>query len=221
MPLRLKLTLPLLLIAGLIGGILQFVWIPHAIEHAENDHLAVIRQHLDSVAESLVTPLLAGQLAGAHETLEALKEKNPSWRLVQLTDPEGGRLYPLLPPAELTASPNLRHIALPIRYHDIELGTLAVAVNLDNFVANNLTHHRALLATLLVILAVLTASVALIVELTVIRPLRRLSEASGKLAEGDFTAPPARRQPGCCRRTGSQFRGHAAKPTAGQPCAAR
>ena len=189
MPLRLKLILPLVLITGLIGAILQFVWIPHAIEHAEKDHLAVIGRHLESVAESLVTPLLAGQLAGAHETLEALQAKNPNWRQVLVTDPEGERLYPLLPPAERPSPPSVHRMALPIRYHDIELGTLAVAIDLDDFITNNLSHHRALLATLIVILAVLAVSVALIVELTVIRPLRRLSTASGKLAEGDFTAP--------------------------------
>ena len=197
MLLRQKILLPLLLIGALIAAALHFIWIPAAIQKTETAHIALIQRHLDSIAEGLVPPLLADQLASVYETLAALEKKNPEWRLVRLTSPQGKVMYPLISlsgqemPAPETEP--LQRFKLRIHYLDVELGTLQVNVDLHDFVADNLSHHRALLAALLAIVAVLTLTITLILEFAVIRPTRRLSEAAGALAQGDFEAalPPA------------------------------
>ena len=189
MTLRQKLLLPLLLIAALIAGLLHFVWTPQAIAHAEEAHQALIRRHLDSIAESLVPALLAEQLASVYETLRALEKKNPEWRQVELYSPSGERIFPLSPKPALVGNNDLRQLSLPIRYLDVDLGTLHVAIDLNDFMADNRLQHRTLLGVLLSVLTALTLALAVILELAVVRPTRRLATAASALAKGDFTAP--------------------------------
>ena len=189
MPLRLKLLLPLLLITLLIDGVLRFVWIPWSIERAEAAQVALIRRHLDSIVEGLVPPLLADQLASTYETLSALEKKNPEWVVVELHGPDRRLQYPLVPHAVTGQGPNYRELKLPIRYLDMHLGELTVGIDFTRFIQASLAHHQALEASLMGMLALLTLAIAVILELTVIRPLRRLGRAAEALAVGDFQAP--------------------------------
>ena len=192
MSLRQKLLLPLLAISVLIAAAMQLVWIPVAIERAEQSHLKLIERHLESIVEGLVPPLLAGQLGSVHETLGALKKKNPEWLQVQLFSPDTGKLlYPLTPApnAPVAVAKEERTLEMKIRYLDVELGTLRVQIDLHDFIARNLEQHHLLLATLLAVIGLMTIVIVLILELAVIRPARHLASAATALARGDFDAP--------------------------------
>lgn len=188
MNLRQKLLLPLLLICALIGGLLQFTWIPDSIRKAEDSNLRLIERHIDSVAEGLVPLLLGGQLANVYENLDALEKRNSEWQDVRLINADGQQLYPLQQ-ARAGQQPNLttaHTLKRPIRFLDKDIGQLQVTVDMQPFIADNLAHHHELLYLLLTIVLVLTLIIAVVLELTVIRPASRLVAASGELALGRF-----------------------------------
>ncbi|NTV69659.1 MAG: response regulator [Azonexaceae bacterium] len=188
MKLRQKLLLPLLLIGALIGGLLQFTWIPDSIRKAETSNLRLIERHIDSVAEGLVPLLLGNQLANVYENLDALEKRNQEWQQIRLINADGQQLYPLQQahsdqqPA-LTTGHTLKR---PIRFIDKDLGQLQVTVDMQPFVADNLAHHHELLYLLLAIVFALTLIIAVVLEFTVIRPTHRLAAASSALARGRF-----------------------------------
>jgi len=189
--LRQKLLIPLLFIGALMAGFVQFVWIPEALQESESAHLRLIERHLDSIVEGLIPPLLGGQLSTIHENLAALQGKNNEWASIQLVNGEGMQLYPLLAKGTADAAPgeHRKLIVRQIRYLDIDLGVLKVIVDMQPFLAENAAHHRGLLAMQLGMLLILTLTIILVLELAVIRPARRLAEATADLARGDFGTP--------------------------------
>jgi hypothetical protein len=193
MGLRQKFLLPLLLIGIALVCLLQFVWIPESIHRAEDTHLRLIERHLDSVVESLIPLLLAGQLANIYENLGALERRNAEWHQVRLTNPRGQQLYPLRrpgsPPAAEPVSGAYRLLTRPIAHSGTELGKLEVMIDLSPFIAGNLDYHRNLMHLLLAMLAALTGIMVAILEFTVIRPTHRLAIAASNLAQNRFETP--------------------------------
>jgi signal transduction histidine kinase len=198
MNLRLKLLVPLLVIAGLVGAYLYSVWLPRSLAEAQSDHLVRVQRHLDSVAEGLIPLLVSGQLDAIHENLSALKLRNRDWEDIRLTDQRGRQLYPLIgsaPTPPLRADAEKEVVARPIRFLDSELGSLKVLIDFSELHTRDREHHAemGIILGLVTLLLVLTLGVAL--ELSVGRPVHSLVLASRELARGNYAAnlPPQRR----------------------------
>ncbi|HET6718472.1 MAG TPA: hypothetical protein VFH22_02415, partial [Rhodocyclaceae bacterium] len=181
MSLRLKLLVPLLLIAGLVGAYLYSVWLPRSLAEAQNDHLVRVQRHLDSVAEGLIPLLVSGQLDAIHDNLAALKQRNQDWQDIRLTDQRGRQLYPLIgsaPTPPLRAAAETEVVDRPIRFLDSELGSLKVLIDFSELHARDREHHAemGIILGLVTLLLVLTLGVAL--ELNVGRPVHALVLAS-------------------------------------------
>ena len=191
MGLRQKLLLPLLLVSLLVGVYLYASWIPVSLRVAEAHQLNLIERHLDSVAESLIPHLLGQELSTIHENLQALQEKNHEWTDLRLVNAKGQQLYPVVQTVS-AATPSmvtdLRSISRPIKYLDLDLGTLSATVNLAPFLADDRAHHQALLLLLLGILLALTLTISLVLEIAVIRPVQHLAAVAHELARQNFTA---------------------------------
>lgn len=198
MNLRLKLLVPLLVIAGLVGAYLYSVWLPRSLVEAQNDHLVRVQRHLDSVAEGLIPLLVSGQLDAIHDNLSALKQRNQDWQDIRLIDQGGRQLYPLIgsaPTPPLRADAEREVVERPISFLDAELGALKVLIDFSELHARDREHHAemGMILGLVTLLLVLTLGVAL--ELNVGRPIHTLVLASRELARGNYAAnlPPLRR----------------------------
>jgi hypothetical protein len=191
MRLRPKLLIPLFLVGLALAGYLRAVWIPASLKEAETAQMRLTESHLDSVAEGLIPLLLGNELATVYENLEALERRNRDWTGIRLVGSRGQQIYPLLgdQPREGASSPYREAIRRPIRYLDRNLGTLEVIVDTEPFVADNRARHEALLTMLFAALVILVATIAVLLEVTVIHPARSLAEASRKLAKGESGTP--------------------------------
>lgn len=197
MSLRLKLLVPLLVIAGLVGAYLYNVWLPRTLAEAQNDHLQRVQRHLDSVGEGLVPRLVSGQLDAIHENLAALKQRNKDWEDIRLVDPRGRQLYPLIgaaPTPPLSGDVEKQVIERPIRFLDSELGSLKVLINFSELHARDREHHYEIGMILGLVTLILVLTLGVTLELTVGRPVRALVQASRELARGNYGAvlPPER-----------------------------
>ena len=192
MSLRQKLLTPLLLISLLMGGYLNAVWIPRSLMSAQAEHLKFVERHLDSVVEGLIPHLLGNQLDILYENLEVLKKKNDDWIVVRLFDAHNRQIFPLFsaqPPPSAASGQNIHTIEKQIRYLDMALGRLVVSVDLAPSLAGDREHHRMLTMILLGILVILVFTIALTLELAVIRPVRQLAAAARELAQRNFNTP--------------------------------
>ena len=189
MNLRLKLLGPLLLVSASAGAYLYGVWSPAALRQAETAQLDLIVRHLDSVGEGLVAPMLSSQLAMIHDTLGALQKKNREWVYIRLANDADQQLYPLLAGQAVPASPDLKTLTVPVSLLDMRLGTLTVVVDMAPFLGRERARHRTLLLVQMGILLLVTVTGGLVLELAVIRPARRLAQASRDLAERRFDTP--------------------------------
>ncbi len=190
MRMREKLLVPLFVVGFAMAGYLKFAWIPASLNQAEDSHFSLVERHLDSVVEGLIPLLLANQLEIIHDNLGALKRKNGDWVDVRLFNGTGQQLFPVLGAGEAAAAREGSRRAAERRIHYLgsDLGTLRVVVDMGPFMAENEARHDTLLYLLLGVLAVLTVTMLLLVELTVVRPSRRLAGAARELALGRFDA---------------------------------
>ena len=190
MSLRLKLLLPLVLLALLMGAYVQFVWAPRACVEAEQAQMKFVGLHLDSVVEGLIPLLLGNQLDIVYENLGALRKKNQDWTRVELLHARGSQIYPF-GAAAAAAEPkvDVRRVEKPIRHLDMDLGKLVVTVDMAPTFGKVRRQAIELSAMLLTMLGVIFTAVALVVELAVRQPLSMLAEATRKLADEDYSAP--------------------------------
>ncbi len=189
MPLRLKLLLPLALLALLMGAYLAFLWQPRALAEAEHAHLTAVDRHLDSVVEGLIPLLLGNQLDIVYENLAALTEKNDEWTQMRLVHPGGRQIYPFGVASDAGTNANIRRIEKRIVHLDMDLGKLIVTVDMTPSFDKLRRQTNELAVLLFSMVGMMFVTLALALELAVRRPLSMLAEASRKLAAADYEAP--------------------------------
>ena len=103
--------------------------------------------------------------------------------------PSGKQIYPLAAAgaAEPTGE-NFRKIEMPIKYLDMNLGTLIVVLDMTPAVDKLRQQNDELTMLLFSMLAVMFLTIVLELELAVKRPLRALNDAARKLAAADYDA---------------------------------
>ncbi len=197
MGLRTKIFLPLLLASILLGSYITVIWIPRWRSGVEVIYQESEKRHLESVAEGLVPFLLGNQLDGIYGTLDALLKKNTSWVDIQLFDEQGRMLYPLaarvLPKGH--ESHAIRILSQKIQYLSSGLGKLYVKVDLTEQLNEISTWCANLLIMFSVVTLIFLLSTFAVLEHLVRKPLRSLSDASKRLADGDYNEalPPPKK----------------------------
>lgn len=189
MTLRQKLLLPVFFISLLMGCYIQLIWMPRSLLQAEQNYLTLTTTQLDNIAENMIPPLLGNQLDIIYENLLALKSKNPGWVDVQLLSASGRRIYPLAatyPP--VPAGENIRRIEIPIKYIDMNLGTLVVLVDITPALDKLRRQNHELTLLLFSMLGIMFFTIVLELELAVRKPLASLTKAARKLATDDYDA---------------------------------
>jgi PAS domain S-box-containing protein len=197
MTLRWKLLLPLFLISGVLGVYLYAVLIPNSEASAEAQRLEAVERHLDTVVEAMIPLLLGSQLDILHENLTALQANNRDWVALRLGDGQGRQLYPLKPMTLAPAGTKVgdRHyLARKISYIGMDLGTLALEIDLAPALARDREEHKHHTYVLISLVLFVAVTLLLALELLIKRPIGMLARAAEALAQRQYTypLPPAR-----------------------------
>jgi PAS domain S-box-containing protein len=189
MNLRWKLFLPLLALSLLASAYISFFWVPLYVEQEFEQHAGSTQSHLNTIGESLLDPLLKGDLSTVHATLDGLLQENRHWRGVLLYDARGRLLYPLERGPDIPANLATRRFFKDLHYLGKRLGNIDLTVDFSDYLAAMKAQVFRLQAVLLagIVLTLITA--AILMEIFLLRPLQRLSAASRRLAQGDYEAP--------------------------------
>jgi two-component system, NtrC family, sensor kinase len=191
MGLRTKIFLPLFLASIILTSYITTVWIPRWRSGVEAIYQESEKRHLESVAEGLVPLLLGNQLDGIYGTLDALLDKNKNWVDIEVFDPVGRVLYPLdiKPLPKDHSSHVIRILSQDISYLSTKLGKITVKVDLTRQLSGISTWCSNLLTMLMTVTLFFLLSTLLILEHLVRKPLRALSDASKRLADGNYNEP--------------------------------
>lgn len=191
MSLRWKLLLPLLPASLVIMAYLNLVWIPQYLETQRTEYIEEEEYHLESVIEGLIPHMMSNQLDVINENLDALKKKNRDWGSVLLTNAGGKQLYPpmLASPRVMTEQPGFLALERDIGYLEQPLGHLTVQLDMNQWLELRHQQHWQLNFLLMGVIVLLALTWAVMVELIVIRPMRRLSRAAKAIARQQFDAP--------------------------------
>lgn len=192
MSLRWKLILPLLLTLGLAGVSIEFYWLPRSLERIERDHMLSMHRQMEITSETLVPMVMGQQLDIINENLDALLAKDPDWLSIRLVDERGRQLYPPWnpdKPAVPDTRRDVRSLEAELRISGRVLATLQARVDLTTYLSEQRTEVRNSSLAMMSLLLLATLALALLVEIVIHRPLRRLAQAASQLAEGEYDAP--------------------------------
>ncbi len=194
MGLRQKLFAPLLVFLLIFIAYVQWYWLPRLGESIVKQHRLHAKNHLQSVAESLVPLLLQEQLANIHDTLDSLLKSNANWKQLQLRDRRNRILYPLEARPLAKPGPQGLRIHQPIEILDKKIGTLDLVVDFSADMAEVSALERNFFIVLLVLLVIVVLAIAVLLELVVSGPVRLMADVSKDLAKGNYTVslPKAR-----------------------------
>jgi PAS domain S-box-containing protein len=191
MRLRTKLLLPFLLAYCLILALTHLVWQPLNIKHERENFLAAHETILRTLEPDLARSLLAGDLGAVYSSLNFEMDLHRGiWRRIELFSADGKRIYPLVS-AESTpgAASDLHLIKHKIVWENKDVAELRLEAD---WAAGKAVHMRFLYlleAMILLVPALVMAMAAIWQQRFILRPIVRLSQASARLAIGDFGAP--------------------------------
>ncbi len=189
MSIRIKSLIPLV-VAGLAFALyLSLVWMPKSIAHNSKQYEEVVSRHLTTLAASLVPLLLENQLDNVYDNLDVLMAQNDDWRVLELRDAEGRRLYPLYGKLAAVTGDETHLFKHTIQYMDTVLGEVDLWVDFAPYLAEIRHEHDDLMLSLLLFMAGFVVIMGLVMEWFVRRPIHQLAEAATVLAQGHFDTP--------------------------------
>jgi len=185
--LRLKITFLLLLLGLASISVILLVVQPRLVatlDRLDNDS---VRQQMDIVADGLLPFMIQNQYAAIHENLDILRERQPNWLHIELTDAENRRLYPL-GAKPVPEGKSIKQFSHPIVFRGFTQGVLTARIDFND-------HHREAVRESHIVASIIAATflltmlaVALSFELLVGRRTRVLSEAASRMANHDYAA---------------------------------
>ncbi len=173
---------------GSLAIILHFFWLPYYIDNELQSSLAHEQEKTRLISDTVLSAMLSGDLAELHTMLDSVVENNVAWNSVILMKVDGTQLYPLfksvLPPSDTVSI-----IKYPLIYNEQKLGNIQVQTDIDSLVAPKLQklQHLELLVLASSFLIMLIG--VFLQNKFIHNPLKKLSIASSKIAEGDFMMP--------------------------------
>ncbi len=186
MKLRAKLFLPLALLYGVLVAYLYLSWLPSAVEYQSQVFRRLQQRELKTLGEGLIPMIVAGQLGDIHDTLDALRQENPEWLGVELVDARGRQIYPLPGTMVPAADRDSDRIESDLTLDKNPVGILRVVVSRGPLIASVRNAQAALIAVLAAATLGCFLLIALVLDLTVRRPVAHLADAARDLAAGRF-----------------------------------
>ena len=186
MGVRSKLLAPLVFLGALFAVILHLFWLPQfrATETLElqNRELAM----MEVVAAALIPPLLSGDLAQVHGTLDHLLERETNWNALRLKAADGSSLYPIAPLSNTPPDHTYEWLTFPIDFDGQRIGTLDLQIDINAMLEKLLSPIRFLEQLLLTLLLGIIVLAALLQDRWIRRPLRTLADATSHIANGNY-----------------------------------
>ncbi|MEE8625258.1 MAG: EAL domain-containing protein [Acidiferrobacterales bacterium] len=190
MSLRAKLFLPLIVISMLVIAYVNISWLPQFTDFAEARHKQQLIERIDAIGQNMALLLAKGQRRSVYDSLGKLLLNNSEWRGVRLLDTNGKPLYRKeTKTKKLPQSDAVYTLRQPVSHAGKPLGALLVTVDTTERLRAVHELQRYSIWVFLVILLILTVTIAVIFELVIRRPIKALSTASARLAKGDFETP--------------------------------
>jgi len=186
MGIRLKLTIPIILLWCILYGIFNFYWLPAYFEEDLHRYRIQQEQKIDLLFSGLIESLLSEDIAHVYSSIQRTLERQKEWQTITVRDTTGIEIFPLTHKTILT---NARYQA--IYYQIYNADTLIATVNLiaDPSLLFAEQHQQILrlhwLFFSIFIISVL-GSISLEEQL-VRRPISRLADAADRLGNRDFS----------------------------------
>ena len=186
MGIRSKLLVPLIVLGVSFAAILHLYWLPQfrATESSalQDRELAT----MEVVAAALVSPLLSGDLAQIHATLDQLLERQGDWDVLRLKSADDHNLYPIAPASDARPGQAGQTLKYPVDFGDKRLGMLELEIDIDAMLASRIAPVRYLERLLLSLLFGVIVLAALLQDRWIRRPLKTLADATSHIAHGNF-----------------------------------
>lgn len=183
MNIRVKLLVPLLLVAGSILAVMHFIAFASLKQILVVERVNGEKRALTLVGLAIVPDLLASDLAKIYETLSEVGQNHPWWRSLTLTTPAGRQLYPLGRPERSEA---MTRLSVPLDGAGRSLGMLTVNLEENSLVAPAFAVLQQLELMVALILLLGTLAVVWLQNNSVVRPMKKLAKASHLLSEGSY-----------------------------------
>lgn len=186
MGIRLKLTIPIIVLWCVLYVIFNYIWLPSYFGKDLQQYPIKQKQNLQMLFSGLVDPLLREDLAHVHETLQnALQQED--WIALRVWDAFETKLFPLEDDTiEINSGLQLIH------YHLINAGALVATVELvvdPGLLLNEQQTQISRLRLLFFSIFIVSLIASLLLEEHVVRkPIARLANAATRLGQRDFSA---------------------------------
>ena len=186
MGLRLKLTLPLLLLWCVLFIAFNYYWLPSFLAKGVSQYRVQQERIISVLCDGLLEPILRGDLAQIYATLDKVVEEHNDWIQLTVWDANDQLLYPLdvLKVADEQSYVNVLHD----HYYGNQLliKLKLVADSQDNMVEQQAKVND--LRWLFLTVFVIAISFSIVLEYRVVRrPLSLLVDAANRISEMDFS----------------------------------
>lgn len=183
--LKLKLFIPLLLLALISTAFIYKIWLPHNHELLMQDHHRILKIQLENISKTVSGMLMADDLGAFYSALDSLLSHNKEWLVLNAYDEKGLLIYPLVN-IEVNTTDVVHKMKHTIMYNKKRLGVIEVVSDFGqrHEELNNQAHQ--LLFIFITGILVFFIVAGMTIEFAVRRPIEQLSKATESIAYGDY-----------------------------------
>lgn len=184
-----KLFLPVIFGNLIFSAFVYFSWLPSAIKISVESVAVQVDRTLGSVAEGVVPLLLQNQLSNIYDTLDLVKQGNPSWIDLQVFNAQGQSLYPLVAKEIPESSFLVRALNREIMVGDKRIGKIVLVHDMTALSHDFHQQIDYLLSIFVGVFSFLLLVMIFILRSVIIVPVTALTKVAKQLKFGNFAAP--------------------------------
>lgn len=186
MGVRCKLLAPLIFLGVLFAAILHLFWLPQfrATETLQLQHRELAM--MEAVAAALISPLLSGDLAQIHSTLDQHLVRESNWKTLRLKSADDSILYPISQSLRRPRGNTDEWLTFPIDFDGQNIGTLDLRFDINAMLERQLKPILFLERLLLTLLLGIILLAAFLQDRWIRRPLKILADATSHIAHGNY-----------------------------------
>jgi len=183
---RLKLTIPIIVLWGILYGIFNFVWLPSYFEEDLQQYQGQQKQKISMLFSGLVDPLISADLGHVYATLQGTLNQE-DWIAITVWDKLGLKLFPLEDKSYQT-NPRLQIISYQLNYAGSLVANVELIADPRLWLSDQQKQINRLRLLFFGIFIVSVITSLLLEEKIVRTPIARLANAAKRLGKRDFSA---------------------------------
>ena len=173
-----------MLIVVLFSSVLHLFWLPKFRAYELSKLSKATQSELSTMANSLIEPVMSGDLAFLYKMLDRIKSERPNWVQIKIENAKGDRLYPL--EIQAASKKSLLDFKQEISNEGERVGVLKLKIDVEHSYSKQIDLIQEFEIIFILLLCIVAFIGWLMLNRWLTRPICLLSKLASAITRGNY-----------------------------------